>query len=750
VLPEAAKNAGSKAVRIIQGCHQTNRIGSMPLPIRKANSTPEGLRRIAFENFELRLREGELRKNGSRIRLQAQPFRLLVLLLENAGEVVTREEICRELWPDNTFVDFEHGLAAAIKKIRDAIGDSAEDPKYIETLPKRGYRFIAKINPEAPEVLPVVLSHEAGRPAAMSGKAGGYRLWLLVSTITAAALAAGVVLVINRRAPAPAKPEAMIAVPFTSYPGVETAPSFSPDGSLIAFAWDKTTDGSSASPQFDLYVKGSRSETVLRLTHHPAAWISSTWSPDGTQIAFHRMAPDDNGIYVVPALGGPERKLVATAIPYSVAAPISWSPDGKWLAYADTENGKPGDRIFLLNVNTLEIRKFPHDPSCNHEGLATFSHSGGQLATICVHSTNSFEYFVANLDGTARRSVVTIREWAIGLVWKADDKALILPRQTASGTEFDSYAVEDGSMTKLEVQAGDWPAISRDGHKLAFSLPASHVNIWRRDLLHPKAPGEQLFTSTLQQNNARYSPDGKHVAFASTRSGVWSIWLAGTDGNDLVQVSHDRAAGFPRWSPDSKSIVFEMEEANGLFGVYTAAVDDRVPHKLETDIKGVNRPSWSSDGKWIYFRAYEGVGQQLYRCPAPGGTANLLLAAQDPISPVESADGTTLYFPERNLNARIMMLGLGPERGEPRPVPEMPRILTETQWTLAANGIYFVAHGSPRAVSFYDFATRKTRIVFHSERELDDGLSLSPDGRYLLYSQLDENNSLVMLVDRFH
>src|SRR5215475_10079326 len=134
----------------------------MPPSLRR-ESSPPALRstHIAFDKFDVDTRAGELRKNGFRIRLQAQPFRLLVLLVKNAGEVVTRDEICQELWPDNTFVDFEHGLAAAIKKIREAIGDSAENPKYVETLPKRGYRFVGKINPQPPEVLPVVPKSES-------------------------------------------------------------------------------------------------------------------------------------------------------------------------------------------------------------------------------------------------------------------------------------------------------------------------------------------------------------------------------------------------------------------------------------------------------------------------------------------------------------------------------------------------------------------------------------------------------------
>src|SRR3981081_4601084 len=110
----------------------------MSFSIRENSPSPAPRSRaISFDNFEVDLRSGEVRKNGTRIRLQAQPFQLLALLLLNPGEVVTREEICHDLWPGNTFVDFEHSLAAAVNKIREALGDAADNPRYVETLPKR-------------------------------------------------------------------------------------------------------------------------------------------------------------------------------------------------------------------------------------------------------------------------------------------------------------------------------------------------------------------------------------------------------------------------------------------------------------------------------------------------------------------------------------------------------------------------------------------------------------------------------------
>src|SRR6201997_308620 len=112
--------------------------------------------RLRFGVFELDLRSGELRKHGLRVRLQEQPFRLLEMLLEHPGEIVTREELQTRLWPADTFVDFDHGLNKAINKIRDALGDSAESPRFVETVSRRGYRFIAEVKTvdPAPEVVP--------------------------------------------------------------------------------------------------------------------------------------------------------------------------------------------------------------------------------------------------------------------------------------------------------------------------------------------------------------------------------------------------------------------------------------------------------------------------------------------------------------------------------------------------------------------------------------------------------------------
>src|SRR5713101_116666 len=175
----------------------------MPSSVDKSERTSGGnSHRAAFDRFQLDLRSGELRKDGRRIRLQAQPFQLLAMLIENAGEVVTRDEVCRVLWQTDTFVDFDHSVAAAVNKIRVALGDSVENPRFVETLPKRGYRFIGKIRPEAPVVMAVAKPQKSAElvpvPAA---KAWSGAKWTLGMAGVAVGVAAAVLFVWLARKP---------------------------------------------------------------------------------------------------------------------------------------------------------------------------------------------------------------------------------------------------------------------------------------------------------------------------------------------------------------------------------------------------------------------------------------------------------------------------------------------------------------------------------------------------------------------
>ena len=285
---------------------------------------------VRFGVFELDLRSGELRKAGTRISIQEQPLQALALLLERPGEPVTRDELRRRLWPSDTFVDYEHGLNAVINRLRDTLGDSADTPRLIETLPRRGYRFIGSIDrPErggASEQSAAAYARLTSRPSRR----------LFWRQIVVGAVAVGGVLVGAAwlvRSDGAGGGSAMRVVPLTTLRGHETWPTFSPDGSHVAFAW-----GGEKEDNPDIYIATVGHPEVRRLTSDAQPDSAPSWSPDGRQIAYVRALPgaipfDKHGsliglVHLTSPLGGSDRRLNDAP----VAPPLAWAPDGRYLA----------------------------------------------------------------------------------------------------------------------------------------------------------------------------------------------------------------------------------------------------------------------------------------------------------------------------------------------------------------------------------------------------------------------------------
>jgi Periplasmic component of the Tol biopolymer transport system len=703
-------------------------------------------RLVRFGAFEADVQTGELRKDGVKLKFSGQPFQVLAILLERPGDVVTREELQMRLWPD-TFVDVERNLNTAVNKIREILGDSAESPRFIETLSRRGYRFIGALEPPVQPEVPVEPIRASSSPQTWLKIAGGI-FTLVILVVGAVAMYRWF-----RRPPATEnKTETALlnAVPFTALPGEETSPAFSPDGSRIAFAWNG--DPENGGKGFDLYVKAIGSETLLRLTHHPSEWLNAAWSPDGTQIGFHRMAGADTGIYLVPALGGPERKLRPTRISWAGFKSISWSPDGKWIAFPDLLPGVDPAMIYLLSPETLEERRIPNGPKCSFQGAPEFSHSGDYLAFACFRSKDEFEFYSLALASGQAQKVSSILGFVHGLTWSANDKDLIsILAPNFPTNQLSEISVANGSLRHIALTSNaEQPAVSAKGEKLAYVQVTNSLNIWRRDLLNPNSPAVELVASTQSQENAAFSPDGKRIVFASARSGVLGVWISNVDGSNLVQVSNPHhQSGTPQWSPDGKKVAFDSLP-NDRWEIYIADVLDGIPRKLITNISSVYRPHWSRDGKWIYFRSYEAGRTGVYRCPASGGDAIRLSKDPGGVTPQESLDGRKVYFASHDAHAVLKSVDLSPDSGQESVVEGMPRLSSSELWTLSQGGIYFVPEDTPKSLRYFDFASKQTHTIFEVDKDFGSGLSVSPDGRWIIYSQLGDVNKDIMLVEHFH
>jgi Tol biopolymer transport system component/DNA-binding winged helix-turn-helix (wHTH) protein len=716
-----------------------------------------------FGPFRLEPAERRLSRNGDVVVLPPKAFDTLHLLVRNNGHLVEKEELLNKLWPD-TFVE-EGSLSNNVFVLRKALGDSTENPKYIATVPGRGYRFIAEIvanGTDAGSALTgvamapslVVLSASPTTTAASTSRK--LMAWLFAAGIICVGLAAFAYAKWRHR------PELvpLNGVPVTALRGWADYPAISPDGSRIVFEWT----GEQQFAAFDLYIKTIGNENLLRLTNDPAVHMAPTWSPDGKQVAFQRVSKENGGIYVVPANGGPVKKLRATNSSFDRSMRISWSPDGKTIAFADSPFPGGHKRLELLSLATLESKQIEHDEKCVEEVLPEFSPDGKQLAYACSLSGREGEFglSVVGADGRAPRIIAESSGWLKGLEWQADSKRLLFAEKHTGEEQSVLRELDVANGSVRDRMAGpNFPFsenFSTRAGRLAYAVNSGgHHNVWRGDLRHPNTPPEKLISTTREQFCPQYSPDGKHVAFASNRGGPPEIWMSNVDGQEIVQLTNLRglATGSPTWSPDSRKIAFDSRAKTPQGQIrpdlFIVDIDERAPRKLDTGTPGAFNPNWSHDGKWIYFvgGSDDAMGERIYRVPPEGGKPEVLTTSRG-YWPQESLDGQTLYFAANSGTSFTLHKASLKPTGTESPVNDMPTLSFLANWEIVPGGVYFFPMEDFLTLNYFDFSTRKVRSIFKiSGGGSFLGGSVSPDGRYILYPELDDYQSDIMLVENF-
>jgi DNA-binding winged helix-turn-helix (wHTH) protein/Tol biopolymer transport system component len=677
---------------------------------------------IRFGAFEADLRAGELRKHGLKLKLQEQPFRVLAVLLEQPGQVVTREDLQKKLWAGNTFVDFDSGLNKAMNRLREVLADSAENPRFIQTLPKRGYRFIAPVETVAGASLPPptpVADHVRVQPRFRDPFVWSVALALLIVCVVAG------VAYFQRAAPSPPPVRSSLLPP----PNTSFLPSsfeLSPDGTRLAFVaagpdgrvalWTRLLSVSGAHPldgtdgaRFPFRSPDNRyigffaagklktldvASGVVHVLCDAPAGMGGTWSRGGVIV----FAPDIAGpLYRIAAAGGTPAPVTAKPREGSGQNHVGpwFLPDGQHFLYSAVHSApsdRQGNGAYVGSLGSVDARLV----SSEFTGKVAFS--SGRLLYVRRSSLVAQPFDASRLQTAGSPAVIAEQEldpdpgfW--GSTFSVSQTGLLAFQSTADSASHLVWTDESGkSIGQLPGAGYKDPAISPDGRLMAVS---SDAHDGRRDILvYDLARGVSTrLTSGGNNQSPVWSRDSKEIAYASREANLCAIYRAMADGSRPPQVLMSEANIQPNgWSRDNDLIFGKLGNGNPDLEVYSMA-----GHQVRLFTRGVES-QFSPDGKWI---AYVWRGVYVQSFPGPGH--RIQISDHNGGQPRWSRDGRQLFYiaPDR----KLMAVGFDPKKGTAGP----PRVLFQThivapsyagfQYDVAPDG-RFLINASPSDSSF--------------------------------------------------
>jgi eukaryotic-like serine/threonine-protein kinase len=655
--------------------------------------SPASPNNLRFGLFEVDLTTGELRKRGRKVMLQEQPFKLLALLLRRPGELVTREELQQALWPGDTFVEFDESLNKAIQKLRQALGDSPDNPHFIETIPRRGYRFITPVE----RVEPDGQAEEPHPPDADQGALSPTTARRLhrERTLWIAALAAATAIILALWIQWPSQPPARLRK-YTLAPqrGFDN-PVISPDGRQIAYTaagsvnqtdqpagaasatrlWIQDlnreepreiagTDGAHALPFWSpdsafvgiaiknqlwkVPIQGSGPSLICEIS---GALLGGTWSLDGRTIVF---SVHHQGIYEVPASGGVPKMLIP--LDHSAAGDHFDTPyllptrgGDRSLLYAAQRIGAIHDIVLrsLRSGKRTVLAQDSVDPSYSATGHILYKQTAGVFGVI-----RALPFSLATMSATGEAFTVALNGHQPSV---ARDGTLVYwaegswPRIQLAWHDRSGHKIAAAGLPEpIETMS-----LSPDGRSVAFNLirdgNEDKKGIWILDAI--RGTNTRLTFSPQADIYPVWSPTGKQIAFASNRLGRADIYTAAIGGSGDVSVL---VAGLLHkqpndWSPDGRILVYEMEDpktGRDLWylkakqgGGYESALFLRTPA-----YEGTAR--FSPDGQFLAYVSTESGRPEVYVRHFPDGSEMRRISVGGGWLPAWRKDGKELFYLE--------------------------------------------------------------------------------------------------------
>jgi Tol biopolymer transport system component len=431
-------------------------------------------------------------------------------------------------------------------------------------------------------------------------------------------------------------------------------------------------------------------------------------------------------------------------------------PDANALVISDKGSSGEPSSLYLLAVETGEKRRLTFPPGKTlGDSSPSFSPDGKTLAfTRIVDGEVSDLYLLTISEGVKPQGEPKRLTFSSGAtfnpVWTPSGQEIVFSKYDGSWRIATSGSSPPQRLASVGEE-GPVLDISRQGNRLVYARSIDDSNIWRLELPGPKGKislPAAFISSTWNDDFPQFSTDGRKIAFRSNRSGSQELWVCDSDGSNIMKLTSLGGPDLdsPRWSPDGERIAFDSQ-AHGNWDVYIVNANGGKAQRLTTNPANDGPPSWSHDGKWIYFDSSRTGEAQVWKIPANGG-AEVQITRKGGFAPLESADGRFLYYAKRLSATSVWKVPV--DGGEEFEIFDSLSFFANM--ALVPDGIYFIPTRRASkgfSVQFFDFVTGKIKTIITSEKTEGVGLTVSPDARWILYSQVDQTGSDLMLVENF-
>lgn len=676
----------------------------------------------------------------SEVRVQPLVMAVLVCLAEEAGHLVDRPTLIRRVW-QGAMVS-ESSVTRTIYQLRRALADPGGEDKLIQTISKNGYRLTVPVQWLTEAETAFLLQGSDAQGDALDSAtsiADADPVEEMGSSPSAASVSV---------APPPAEPTRgrrvsfymLLPVPVllilggvmfglrpldfefggapsyrtslaTSLVGTELQGRLSPDGSRLAFLWDQ-----GGRLDWDLFLKQVGEERLLRLTDTPGHEVHVCWSPGGDFLAFSRFHEGRRALFMVPALGGPERMVLALD---SDINSLSWSPDGRFWLFGLRPAGSGPYRIFRYDLEKGgEPEALTEPPAAYFGDFSPHLRPAGDLMAFTRSLDGGNEVFVKKLPDGVPRQLTFDGAMVFDVRWAPDGETLLFTSTRDGRTALWALDSAGGApaWTGIEWSEPGFPdfSVSQAGNRLSYGAVAPDLNVWSLGFEDPVSQRRMLLGSSQKDAMPSFSPDGSRIAFFSDRDGTPALWVSDGEGADPLRLTslESIVGSVPAWSPDGSSILF----GDFLKLKRIAATGGVVETVTEAENRETN-PLWLTDGTVLSNHNLGGGPMRIVRRDLETGERSTLVDLAVETLLIGASENFVWFLREDETGLwRLPLSGGTAEKAydfdyqNPFPKARGAHPLNNEDWFLTEKGLYFIQQPGGRGeIRFLDFASGRVQ-----------------------------------------